>query len=191
MGGLLSIQVARTADIESIPEPVNGIVYGTIVFKPEKGFVTWLVTDESANADSDNRASREGSVKLNRLPFSIPKGNAAMRDMLEQASDDEFIILYKDANGKQWLFGLLYAPVEFEYSYNSGTARADKNAYTCRFFYDGPDNYFEYNGALAIAPAGPAPAIVIVNGEVIATLSPGETLSLDSDFDFTFQVLVP
>ncbi len=36
LGGLLTIQVARKDDIESIPEPVNGVVYGDIVLKPAR-----------------------------------------------------------------------------------------------------------------------------------------------------------
>lgn len=185
LGGLLEIKVARKADIESIQDPVGGVVYGDIVFLPEKGFVTWAVTPDTPGADSNSRQSREGTSKGNRLKFSVPKDRADIRVMFEQATDDELIVLYKDANGKQKLFGLRHAPVKFRFNHSSGNSTSGKNGYEGEFYYEGPENMFEYSGAIATAPAGPAPAVVTFNGAVIAILAPGETLAITSDYSFT------
>lgn len=185
IGGVLTIQVIRKEDVETIPEPNYGTVYGDITPKAGKAFVTWRVTIESPRTKSDSRNSREGSTKGNRLNFLIPKDRPEIKAQLDQAEDDEFIILYTDANGKTKLFGLLDTPVKFEYNHDSGGSFADFNSYECTFYYDGPDNLFHYNGALPSPPVGTAPAIVRYNGAAIASLQPGETLNIISDFGFT------
>lgn len=192
LGGIISILVARKADIDSIPQPVGGVVYGDVVFKPGKSWVTWNVTSETASTKSDTRTSREGASKNNRLPFSVPKYSAAVHSMFEQATDDELIVLHTDANGIQKIFGLYDAPVKFRYSHNSGQQHADKNGFEGEFYYDGPENMFEYNGEIAAPIPGTAPAIVLYNGAAIASLAPGETLNIISDFGFTaFYITAP
>lgn len=192
LGGILSIQVARAADIENIPDPVDGIVYGDIDFFPGKGFVSWDCTSESGSAESKSRQSREGSTKGNTLPFVIPKGRASLQNMFDQAEEDEFVVLFKDANGKQRIFGTKETPVRFRYDHTSGEAHSDLNRYSCEFYYTGPGNMFDYNGAIASPPAGAAPAVVRFNGTAIAVLQPGEELDIISDFGFTdFYVSTP
>lgn len=185
LGGLLSILVIRKDDVETIPEPNYGTVYGDLTLKAGKAFVSWIVTLETPRTKSDSRNSREGSLKGNRLNFLIPKDRAEIKAQLDQAEDDEFILIYTDANGKKKLFGLLDTPVKFKYNHDSGSAFADLNSYQCEFYYDGPDNLYHYNGDLPSAPEGSAPAIVYFNGVAIASLQPGETLNLVSDFGFT------
>lgn len=189
IGGILSLQIARKADIETIPEPVDGVVYGDIDFFPGKGWTIWDVTLESGSANSTGRATREGSSRGNKIPFTVPKGRAFLQAMFEAASEDEFIVLFTDANGTQRIFGLLYAPVQFRFDYTSGGQVADLNHYACEFYYDGPENMFEYDGTVALAPAGAAPALVYSNGVLIASLTPGQVLNLDSDFDFSFEII--
>lgn len=185
LGGILTIQVARKGDISLMPDPVDGVVFGDITFFPGAGFITWDVTGESARASSQSRTSREGSSKGNRLPFVVPKDRPELRRMFEMAEEDELVAVYKYANGKQRIFGHLDAPVRFRFDHDSGEAHADLNHYRCEFYYDGPDNMFEYDGTIAAPPAGAAPAVVNFNGSAIATLQPGETLNINSDFGIT------
>lgn len=184
-GSVLQLQIARKADVLSISDPVAGVVYGDIVFQPGKGWVQWDTTIETPGTDTKGVSSREGSSKSNILKFQVPKDRADLRSMFESACLDEFIILYKDGNGIIKLFGLLYMPVRFQFNHTSGTRFADKNGYDAEFYYDGPDNMYEYNGAISAAPAGPAPSIVKYNGSAIASLAPGEILNIISDFGFT------
>jgi hypothetical protein len=185
LGGILTIQVARKVDIESMSDPVDGVVFGDITFFPGAGFVTWEVTGESPNANSRSRTSREGASKDNRLSFTVPKDRPELRRMFERAEEDELVVLYKYANGKQRIFGLLDAPVQFRFDHESGGSHSDLNHYRCEFYYDGPDNMFEYNGLISAAPAGAAPAVVKYNGVSIASLSPGEVLNITSEFGLT------
>jgi len=186
LGGILELRVASASDFESIPDPVNGIVFGDVVFKAGKSWSIWEYTHETSNANSRSRQTREGSSKQNRLPFFIAKDRAEVREILLRAETDEMIVLFKDANGVQKIFGLLDAPVRFKFDHDSGAQHADRNNYDCEFYFSGgPDNMYEYNGAISSAPAGTAPAIVRFNGVAIASLQPGETLNLVSDFGFT------
>lgn len=181
----MEIKVARKADITLIPAPVDGVIFGNIVFVAGKGWITWDVTGETPGTNSEPQTSREGSAKNNKLKFSAPKDRAGLRNMFDRASTDELIVLYKYGNGQQRIFGQLHTPVRFRFSHQSGTQHADKNGYECEFFYEGPDNMFEYNGAVAVAPPGAAPSIVYFNGVAIATLNSGQNLNIISNFGFT------
>lgn len=184
MGGLQQIQVCRKADIETIPEPSSGTIYGDIGFAEGAGFVPWEVTLETGSIQSQDSVTREGSGKRSSLSFSIPKGRSDLRDMFLRMERDEFIILFME-NGKQKIFGQLHAPVLFSFSHESGKQVSDLNAYSGRFYYEGPDNVFDYNGDVGTPPTGPAPALVKFNGETIASLQPGETLDILSDYSFS------
>jgi hypothetical protein len=185
LGGIVELRVARKAVIDTIPEPVNGIVYGDITLKAGGSFFTWKATQESASLRSNSRQSKEGVSRQNQIPFRIPKDREDIYFMLEQAEEDEFVVLVKYPNAKWKIFGLLDSPVQFEFDHDSGSAFADGNFYSCRFYYEGPGNLFFYNGSTPSAPAGTAPAIVRFNGAAIASLAPGETLNITSDFGFT------
>jgi hypothetical protein len=184
LGGIFSIKVARKAHVVSIPTPVDGVIYGDILFLEGTGFVHWDVIHETASAASEGKTSREGFSKNNKLPFQVSRGRANVKKIFDQAVEDEFIILYTE-NGKQKLFGQLDAPVRFSYSHKTGEAVSDSNRYECLFYYEGPDNIFEYNGEVELSPGGAVPALVKHNGNVIASLLPGEILNIISDFGFT------
>jgi hypothetical protein len=185
LAGLLQLQVCRAADIVSIPEPVNNVVYGNIVFAAGAGMAVWDVTLESPKIESRKSVTKEGTTTANTLPFSIPKDTAAIGDMLKRMEQDEFIVLFKYSNGDQKIFGLKHAPVRFSYDHDSGDSFSSKNAYDCRFFYQGPDNIFFYPGTGGVAPTGPAPVVVLLNGQPWFSANPGQTVNVQSDFDFT------
>lgn len=185
LGGILTLRVIRKDDLAGIPEPVDGVVYGDVVPKEGKAFVTWNVVLESANTRSNNASSREGPSKQNSLPFLIPKDRPSIKAQLDQAEEDEFIVIFTDANGIQKLFGTIDTPVKFSYDHTSGKAFDNINAYDCNFYYSGPDNFLHYNGSLPSPPVGSSPAVVMYNGSPIASLQPGEVLNIISDFGFT------
>jgi len=190
IGGLIELQIARVGDIDSIPDPVDGAIFGDIVFQPERGFVIWIVTQESPKMVSRSRNSQEGAFKDNQLTFIIPKDESVTRRMLELAEQDSFIVLFKDSNNKQKIFGTLESPVYFNFDHESGDGRGSRNQYSCSFVSDGPDNSFFYDGSIQIAPGGPLPAIVRwTDGTLIAVLQPGQTLLVDSDFEHDFEVI--
>lgn len=184
LGGLQQLQVCRKADIVAIPDPSAGTIYGNITFAAGAGFVPWEVSLETGYIQSQDVNTKEGASKRNVLAFTIPKGRADLREMFLRMEADEFIVLFME-NGKQKIFGQLHAPVLFSFSHESGKQFSDLNAYTARFYYDGPDNVFDYNGAVGTPPTGPAPALVKFNGATIASLQPGETLEILSDYSFS------
>jgi len=192
LGGILSIRVARVADIVSIPDDSGGVIYGNITFTEGKGWVTWEVTFESPNINSGNRVSREGFASINGLPLRIPTDKPGTRPMLLRAAEDELILLFTDGNGNTKVFGTLQQPVRFRFNHDTGKAIADGNFYEGQFYYEGPDNIFFYDGSVSEAPSGPAPGVLKwkLAGQddseaiTIATFQPGETKIIESDFDF-------
>jgi hypothetical protein len=185
-GGVIELKVVRAADVLQIPTPVGDSVFGTITFKPGiSGFNSWRATYNSAGMQARGQRTREGEKKENRLRILIPKDSPGIRQMLEQATEDEFIIIYTDGNGKQKLSGQLHAPMRFTFDHNTGSTAADGNFYEGTFFYEGPDNTFFYSGSAGTQPVGPANSIVNFNGSPLAVLSPGQTLNIVSDFGIT------
>lgn len=182
LAGLLDIQVCRKAEISFIPAAVNGVVYGSILFVAGGGFIAWQATLEKARMKTDSDRTRDGSSSKSQLPFSIPKDRTGLRDMFNRMENDEFIVLFKDGSGKQKIFGTLNSPVLFSYNHDSGDGFDSKNGFECLFYFDGPDNISGYEGSIAIAPAGPAPAVVNFNGVAIASLAPGEVLNITSNY---------
>ena len=186
MGGIITLDVIRKADVESIPAPINGAIYGTIVLKEGASFVRWTTRYQSAGIDSKARASREGTSKDTSLEFFISLDRQAIREMLIKAEDgDEFVVIYRYATGPTKIFGTLAAPALFSFDHKSGNQPTDANENNCRFYYSGPDNTYFFLADLPAPAVGPAPSLVKYNGAVIAVLSPGETLEIESDFGFT------
>jgi hypothetical protein len=146
LGGINAIRVARKADIVSIPDPVDGVVYGDIEFLAGRSFVKWDATIQSRGSNSEGKASKEGTSRGNLVKLSIPKTRADLDLMFSKASDDELIVLFTDNNGRNYIFGLLHAPVKFRYNNSTAIEHSGKNGYECELYYDGPQNIFEYNG---------------------------------------------
>lgn len=187
MGGLTILQVARAADILSMTEPVNGVIYSAINFQAGTGFNIWYAADQTMSMVSDDRNTTEGKYKANQLPFFIAKDRPEIKAQLDKAEQDEFVVLYKDANGKIKLFGTKDKPVSFIYSYSTDETRAGRNGYSCRFYYDGPDNVNFYNAAIASAPVGIAPIIIQWNGATILSAQPGvvSVVNFISEFEYS------
>jgi hypothetical protein len=189
LAGLLDLRIVRASEVSAIGTPSAGSIYGNIDLLPSAQFVRWYATLESPRISSQTTQTREGSTKRNTLPFIIPKDRPGVRAMLERMMDDEFVVLFKYPNGQQKIFGQKHAPVLFSFDHDSGAEFSSRNGYECRFYYQGPDNIFFYFGSTPAPPSGPAPAIVNINGNFLAQLLPGQTLNIDSDFDFNdFQI---
>jgi hypothetical protein len=184
LAGLVQLQVIRKSDLTLIPAPVLGIVYGALTYAPGGGFVTWDCKLETPRITTEEQGSNQGSSKRNVLRLTIPKDRSNLRYLFSLMMNDEFIIIFTE-NGKKKIFGQLHAPVRFTWNHDSGASFDQLNSYECQFYYTGPDNVFFYEGAISTAPAGPAPAVVSFNGTPIASLAPGETLNIISEYLFT------
>lgn len=191
-GSILQVQVARVADVISIPDDVDGTLYGDIVFQEGTGFVSWDVVFETAGISSADKNTREGFSNINGLAFKLANDKPGLRSMLKVAAIDRFIVLFTDAMGRKKLFGTKEAPVSFSFTHDGGTEIQSGNFYPCKFRYEGPDNIFFYAGNVT-APVGEPPSIVKwkYSGQTddeavtIGTLQPGQILIIESDFGYT------
>ena len=185
LGGIITFQVFRASEIQSIGDPIDGTIYGDIVMQAGKTCYIWECTMESGRFASSTILSREGTAKQNRKNFIIPKDRPGIKAMLDQAELDEFVVLYTDSNGQKILFGTPSAPIRFQFNYDTGTTFAALNSYNCSFYFDGPDNRYFYNGTIPAPVPGAAPSVVKFNGLPIASLAAGDTLNIISEFGFT------
>ena len=189
LGSLLELKVIRKDDIDSIPDPSDGVIYGDITLKAGKAWVLWSVTKNIPRHRASGKSSMEGDYESNILSFIIPKDRADIRRMLELTREDELVVLFKDANGQWKVFGSLEDPVRFRYSHDSGGSASNRNAYSCEFYAEGLANSWFYNGAVGSPPVGALPAIVKKDdGTVLASLSPGQTFIITSGFSFGYRI---
>jgi hypothetical protein len=189
MGSLLELRVVRAEDVQTMPEPVNGVIYGDIVLKGGKSWALWKVTRNTPRHSSSSRDSMEGDYEQSTLSFVVAKDQPTTRRMMQLAQQDEHIVLYIDANGTQKVFGSLGQPVRFRFSHDSGSALVQRNGYTCEFYSEGAENTFFYNGEVSAPPSGTPPAIVrLGNGTILASLQPGQTFVITSGFSFGFRI---
>lgn len=188
-GSLIELKIIPISDVEGEPRYKGDTLYGAYTLAAGKGFVSWKVASQGIGIKTDSKTGQEGISKNTKLSFFIPKDRSGIRIMLDRAEMDKFIIHYKDGNGVSKIFGTRKRPVSFLYSRDSGTSFSGMNAYSCQFYYEGPNNDFFFNQTIAAPPGSVAPAIVRVNGVVVATLAPGESVNFDSDFDFTFEIV--
>ena len=189
MGSLLELQVIRITDIDTLPELVDGVRFGDIEPKSGKAFVTWSVTKNTPRARATGKTSFEGQFENDVVSFVIPKDQPTLRNMLNMTREDTLLLLYKDANGQTKGMGSLESPARFRFNFDSGAQTSQRNAYTCEFYSEGAANTWFYNGEVATAPSGPAPALVKDGeGNILAQLAPGETFNITSGFRIGFRL---
>jgi len=182
--------VARNADVVSIPDPVNGTIYGNITFQAGASWVLWQVS-LSPRLTSSDQVVREGAAMQKPIEFTIAKDKPALRHMLSLMQRDEFIVLVKDGSGRNKIVGLKHAPMLFSFRHDTGQI-GDRNHYQCRFYFTGPDNEYFYNGTVAEPPVGPPPCLVKwkypgqtdEQAALVAVLTPGTTMIITSEFGY-------
>lgn len=185
IGGLVQLQVVRAADISAIQDPEGDTIYGNISLNADVGWQIWRSTSETMEVVAQNQDGQEGDYKNISLPFFLPKDRPGLKQMLDLAESDEFVVLYKDGNGNQKLFGTPDRPVIFKYNHNTSAAHEGRNGYECRFEYAGPDNIYFYDGSVTAPPAGPAPTILRINGVVQLTAPAGSIIDVNTEFKIT------
>jgi len=180
--------IARKADVLSIPPILGKSLVGDILFPEGSGFSRWVPTLGTANFKTTGKSAREGAYRSNILEFNFPLDKESLRLMLEQAEDDEFIVVYTLSNGVNKLFGTLEYPVKFQFNQDSGSEILSGIFNNCRFYYDGPDNTYFYAGAITEQTESEVGTVRVefTDGTLIALLHPPETLVVASDFTHAF-----
>lgn len=190
VGSVLKVKVARAVDVLTVPDVVDGVIYGDLTFKEGTGFVEWRLTEDSARLVSEGSPSPEGEIRKNKIEFFVPKDRKSLRTILSRMAVDEFVLLIEDNNGVVKIFGQPWAPARFRYTHDTGSAHVETNRYICEFYYEGPENIFFYEGAVPAAPAGAAPVVIQwADGTFIAQAQPGDIVNVSSDFEHDFEVI--
>jgi hypothetical protein len=190
LGSVYSLRVARVQDIAAIPDPVDGIVAENITFLGGSGFFSWYFTSETGQVRIRNRQSQEGPRITSELSGFIPRRDAQLQQLMDYCRNHHFVLLIRQGDGKDHLFGSLEQPLRFEVDFETGQNPSSRPGYAFRFFTEGVDVLNRYSGSVTIPGAGQNPAIVRWDdGELIATLNPGETLEVSSGFSHDFNLI--
>ncbi|GHE64859.1 hypothetical protein [Roseivirga thermotolerans] len=186
-----SLKLVRSNDVAVYPSIIDGKVTDEIALKPGVGWVEWFCTSQTAGIRSRHVDGSEGNARALDLGFVISKDTAVKANQLERASDDSFIVLFRDANGQLKVFGTKEKPVRFKFDLATGNNIRALNGFSCSFYYSGPDNsaFYLAEDPEVLDPDVPAPVIIQWNDGVtiqtIAVASPGDVVRINSDFDYT------
>lgn len=192
MGGINpSLKVIRSRDVAVFPAIIAGKITNEIELSPGAGWVDWFCTSQTAGVRSRHIDGSEGNARALDLDFVISKDSAVKASQLERASDDSFIVLFRDANGQLKVFGTKEKPVRFRFDMATGNNTRALNGFSCSFYYSGPDNtaYYLAEDPDVLDPDFPAPVIIQWNDGVtiqtIAVATSGDVVRINSDFDYT------
>jgi len=189
LGGLIELKVAPASSISKIPDPVNGTVYGDVVFVAGFSWHTWQVQFNNLGITAKSKSSQEGNYRDYQLPFIIPGNNPEITRILRQAEQDQFIILVKDTENRQKIVGSLDAPLLFNCDFDSGRSARNLKGYECEFYSEAQEVDFFYEGGVAPPAGSVQPAMVLRgDGQVLAALQPGDIFYVTSGFSFGFRV---
>lgn len=189
LSGILQLRIARRSDVLVFPRILGGRIQGDITFKPGSGWVKWEVIRSTESFSASSLDTVDGVGKNQRIAFSLPS-REINEILLDQMERDQFLILYTDANLKTWVLGTPDRPVLFRYTSATGSTGSGRNGFECVFYSESQHNRAEYPGA--ITPADPKVVIRYndLEGEIIATLGAGESITFDGEFDYS-EIILP
>jgi hypothetical protein len=182
LSGILTIRIARVRDLIYFPPIIAGQIRGDITFLPGSGFIPWTVTYATGMAGTSTTDGMEGSAAAGSMDFTLPSAHID-EELLRQMAHDRFIALYCDANGKPIVIGSPSSPLTFSYTANTGRLGTGRNEYACTLTASGPMVKAIYRGELP--DYIPALLVFDSDGNLLATLFEGQTLSLTGDFDYS------
>lgn len=189
LAGILQLRLARVDDIATFPRIIGGKLHGNITFKAGLGWVTWGVIYSSDSFTASSLDSMEGPAKSQRLSF-ILSSRTTEEILLDRMERDRWIAYYLDANLNPVVIGTPDRPLTFRYSYSSGSLIQGRNQYDCSLSSEARDNRAIYTGTLTDYD----PKVVIrynsPDGDIIATLSEGDEIDFDGEFDYS-EVILP
>ncbi|NVJ47303.1 MAG: hypothetical protein HWE07_09250 [Cytophagia bacterium] len=195
-GGLnSSIKLVRSKDVAVFPAIIAGKITDEIELNEGAGWVEWFCTSQTAGVRSRHIDGSEGNARALGLDFVISKDTSVKASQLERATDDSFIVLFRDANGQLKVFGTKERPVRFKFDMTTGNNTRALNGFSCSFYYSGPDNttYYMAEDPEVLDPDSSAPVVIQWNDGVtiqtIAVVQAGDVVRINSDFDYnSFEI---
>ena len=195
MPGLTLISLVRVPDILSFPDSYNGIATSALTFQEGKGWAVWAATYRTSSFSRRAQDTQEGVLTNQELPFIIPRHTPAITSMLRLAERDEFIVLFKDANGQEYLWGNPQKPVRFLFNQTTGSG-SGRNEYDCRLYSESSENILAYPVTFGSTPVDPSACKPVVirrgsaDGPVLAVVDAGSTVIITSPYSFGYQLAV-
>jgi hypothetical protein len=146
----------------------------------------------------DNRGTRYKQTLKGYVPKDTPELQAALAEL----SGRRFVIIYKDFNGFFKLVGSRQYWLQFSRELDTGNSPSGRNGFGFSFSGESTRKAAHYLGSFPVSEqpdAGQPPDDPYANlvkvvdgaGQLILTLSPGETLVVESGFSVGFRILSP
>ena len=169
---------------------------GLVVLKEGRVWYLGKATKYSLDFSCPAKEKRGGTLYDPRLTGLISKVTPELKEVLKSMSGNRYIIIYKDKNGYLFQAGIPAEALRFEFEEFTGDSPAAKNG--VRFSFKGTTRQepVHYNREIVTdTPGGGSspdapPAIIKINGNIVAFVQPGATYEINSDFTLEYQLML-
>ena len=133
-GGLIQFWFVPVAWVLSVPADLNSAIFGNIVLKAGKKFLTGYASFGKLSYKEPDDDSANGTLYNQGLSGKCPCDNLVLTDLFRiMKYDNRYLIIYKDVNDNFKLAGSLTEPLRFSYELKKGSSFADYNGYEYSF----------------------------------------------------------
>ncbi len=136
ISGLLTLYFVPVSHVATVPVPWQCEVSTAITLQPGKRLFSLAFTRETSGFKSDKETTAAGAVYKTAITGVTPMLKLETTQILTEMSEDLFILIVKDANGKRRLVGNLDEGMRMDYSEDSKQRHGDRAEYTIKFYRD-------------------------------------------------------
>ena len=122
VGGVASLSYVLVSEVEKFPVIMKyqAINFDDIVLKDGAEWQTIYFSPETCQTDSENKTDDAGSYYNNTIKADYPAENADASIALESIKDIPMLVIAKNVNGVEKLFGTPENPIRLQYNQPTG-----------------------------------------------------------------------
>ena len=188
-GGVDRFWFAEEEDISGVND------LGNIVLKPGKVWNLGRGIKHTMQLDIKGKIERGGVLFDIQLGGEIAQYRPALEGLLAQMREKRFALLVKDRNGYVMQFGRPGEYFRFGTNQKTGNLPSDRNGYQFQFVGSMKAQPISFNSIIVDNPDIPAPepdgdpVRIYLNGLLVATVNPGGTFAITTEFTLEYAIL--
>lgn len=140
LGGNYLLKFIPVVEVASIPIAINERVCEPLVTAALGRWYDCYGTEGTIKFSEEIQPSPHGDYLLVKVSVFVPKGRNDVSRQLKQMKNQLFILDCLDNNRERRLIGTLTKPLQFRYSYDTGSTVPNRNGYTLEFYGNSIDS---------------------------------------------------
>ncbi|MDJ1472854.1 hypothetical protein [Xanthocytophaga flava] len=200
LGGVESFFYADADEIEYIGAPINGVISPDIIMKSGKVFYSFRPSQGTLGFKEQQNDTKAGPIFTQELKGYVPRDSADLQSALLDLYGRRLVVIYRDNNGLLKLVGDKDFYLTFEADLDTGTNPTNRNGISFTLKGTSPKAAPFYGGSFTVSESGiisppvkpPVDGVCQIfraDGQVLATLLPGQNVILKSAFSFDLDIV--